>query len=555
VDFGGQWRSKMIAKVVWETLYTPLQPKKETMVHCPQCNGEKLHNRGTRLLTNGQLNKRMSCNECKIQFTVSEDGVPALPQKSVHIQKFVEYVNPEKYSNSILKAKILLDRRVVITSVKNGTEVDENFLAVLQNYISIMDCSLLAIPVRHKNIGEDYNPNFDEAIVPYLFEDNLNFEDHGIKILGSLKISSSIENPLAGLDPISKGASLIVGHPQLQLRTLPRIRETYPAIVTTTGSVSKKNYTPSKAGTKADFNHSLSAAVIEFDGGFVHIRHLNFDVKTKTFTDLSVSYSADSSDITDVEALITGDEHVIHKDDQVAQTTYSVTNPKSLVNVLRPKNIVRHDVFDSYSISHHHEKNVFMKFKKFTEGTCKVEDELTETINFINDTTPSYAVSWIVQSNHNEHLTRWLTECDPKLEPWNAKVYHQLMYRMLCLVEEGKMVDAFQLYSRDLLNKNIQFADRDADLYIKEILLSSHGDAGTNGSRGTRKQFSMIPTKSIIGHSHSPGIEKGCYQVGTSSKLKLEYNIGASSWHHTHCIIHKNGKRQLIFITNGKYCI
>jgi len=374
-----------------------------------------------------------------------------------------------------------------------------------------------------------------------------------VKILGSLKISSTIENPLAGLDPISKGSSLIVGHPQIQLRTLPRIRETYPAIVTTTGSVSTKDYTPSKAGTKADFNHSLSAVVIEFDDGFVHIRHLNYDVTTGTVCDLDKVYTARGSTKIAIEALVTGDEHVLHRDEEVMNATYR--NPNSLVHLLKPKNIVRHDVFDSYSISHHHEKNVFLKFKKFTEGTCRVEDELEDTIQFINETTPSYATTWIVQSNHNEHLTRWLTECDPKFEPWNAKVYHKLMYEMLVAVEEGQMKDAFQLYSREKLNSNIKFADRDSDLYIKEILLSSHGDAGTNGSRGSRKQFSMVPTKSIIGHSHSPGIEKGCYQVGTSSKLKMEYNIGASSWHHTHCIIHSNGKRQLIFITHGKFRI
>lgn len=510
------------------------------MVFCPLCDGSHINKKGTQALASGEIRYRYFCVDCQKQFSLSEDRGDVSP--AAVDENFVE---------TPTKGDIISDGRVVITSVKNGTDIDAGFLAVLKNYIKHNRCNLLAIPVRHKNIGDEFNPDFDPAIAPYLFADNIHFENHGLKILGSLKISSAIENPLSGLDPISKGASLIVGHPQIQLKTLSRIRETYPAIVTTTGSVSQRNYTPSKAGTKADFNHSLSAVVIEFDDGFVHIRHLNYDAVSRTVIDLDTSYTSSKVSKTHCEALVTGDEHVLHKDDTVMAATYS--NVDSLVNTLKPKNIVRHDVFDSYSISHHHEKNVFMKYKKFVDGTCRVEDELEETIDFINKSTPIYAKTWIVQSNHNEHLTRWLTECDPKLEPWNAKVFHKLMYEMLCEIDKEKMPDAFQLYSRDKLNHNVVFADRDSDLYIKEILLSSHGDRGTNGSRGSRKQFSMIPTKSIIGHSHSPGIEKGCYQVGTSSKLKLEYNIGASSWHHTHCLIHVNGKRQLIFITNGKY--
>ncbi len=515
------------------------------MVKCPHCDGSNLTRKGTsKIISTGETKNRFFCRTCQRQFAILSEEV----SEEKELPKTLE-----SFSESPIKQQILADRRVIITSVKNGTEIDHDFMNVLKTYASFNDCLILAIPVRHRNIGQLFNPDFDEAIKPYLFEDNLHFEQHGVKILGSLKISSTIENPLAGLDPISKGASLIVGHPQIQLRTLPRIRETYPAIVTTTGSVSTRDYTPSKAGTKADFNHSLSAVVVEFDDGFAHIRHLNYDADSKTIVDIDIEYGHKRANKVQAEALVTGDEHVMHRDEEVVYATY--TGPKSLVNVTKPKNIVRHDVFDSYSISHHHEKNVFLKFKKFTEGTCRVEDELEDTIKFINDTTPSYATSWIVQSNHNEHLTRWLTECDPKYEPWNAKVYHKLMYEMLVHVEQGIMKDAFQLYANGRLHGNIKFADRDSDLYIKEILLSSHGDAGTNGSRGSRKQFSMLPTKSIVGHSHSPGIEKGCYQVGTSSKLKMEYNIGASSWHHTHCLIHENGKRQLIFITNGKFRI
>ena len=73
-----------------------------------------------------------------------------------------------------------------------------------------------------------------------------------------------------------------------------------------------------------------------------------------------------------------------------------------------------------------------------------------------------------------------------------------------------------------------------------------HGDRGPNGARGSAKNLRRIGIKSVIGHSHSPQISEGCYQVGTSSRLKLEYNEGPSGWLNTHCVIHADGKRQFV---------
>jgi hypothetical protein len=36
--------------------------------------------------------------------------------------------------------------------------------------------------------------------------------------------------------------------------------------------------------------------------------------------------------------------------------------------------------------------------------------------------------------------------------------------------------------------------------------------------------------KRIRGHSHVPAIQKGVYQVGTATRLELDYNDGPKSW-------------------------
>ncbi len=90
-------------------------------------------------------------------------------------------------------------------------------------------------------------------------------------------------------------------------------------------------------------------------------------------------------------------------------------------------------------------------------------------------------------------------------------------------------------------------------MMVAGVELGMHGDRGPNGSRGSIKNLRRIGVKSIIGHSHTPGIEEGCYQVGTSTVLNLEYANGPSSWLNTHCLLYPNGKRTLVNIIDGKW--
>jgi hypothetical protein len=126
------------------------------------------------------------------------------------------------------------------------------------------------------------------------------------------------------------------------------------------------------------------------------------------------------------------------------------------------------------------------------------------------------------------------------------------MYDRLENMEEGKSTPAVISYIAKHLEETVCKPCPEG-FTIHGVLLSEHGDKGPNGARGSAQNLSKIGEKSILGHSHAPKIIAGTFQVGTSSKLKLEYNKGPSSWMHTHCILHKNGKRQMINIINGKW--
>jgi len=522
--------------------------KKEST--CPKCNG---HMRSIGVRKHGEVTKVVKeCDDCHYMMQIETTDDVSSSKKSYKRSSYDDRTAHKRTDIEI--DKLVSGKKFVITSAVSGWESDQNFVKTLLNYCRLNSAELIIIPIRYMINETSQIIGYDSDITPFLVYNNFDIRNK-VRVLGTFHMNAALENPLSGLDAISRGKHLIVGHPQVALKTLPvnSFSGEYPPILSTTGTISIPRYSDTKQGYKADFNHSFSTTLVEFDTeDNPHIRQLHFD--GEYIYDLDSRYDTISRDKISVEAVVTGDEHIAFIDPDVVDATYG---RGGMIEVLNPTYIIRHDVLDCYSISHHHKNNVFTQFAKHSEGTNSIEYELEETIGFINNTTPLGSINVIISSNHNDHLYRWLNECDPKKEPWNALVYHKLMYLML---ENTKMSssgtsnpDPLELYSRDKFKVPVMFLGRSDSFRIGEVELNSHGDIGSNGSRGSRKQYAYMPEKYVIGHSHSPGIDKGCYQVGTSSRLKLEYNKGPSSWHHCHCIVHKNGTRQLIFIQNGRW--
>ena len=526
---------------------------------CPNCNSQFVIKKGIDRAADGTTKQRMRCKECNHNYYIMDVFNAPLPvQTSLIETDNVEGQNSDYTRSPDWLATRLNSDKYVISSVQSNTQINRKFLGALLQYCEQNEATLLLIPTRYHNPSRDGDTKehyYHESVKEYLMENNVKVHPM-LKVLGKLKIMPTAENPLAGLAPISKGDSVIVGHNQVQQTTLPVQADDHPVIMTTTGTISKQNYSVTKQGYKAEFNHSLAAVVVEIgrEAEF-HIRHLNFD--GTGFYDFNWYYDEAGCQFIDspIDAIVTGDEHAIFIDEGVAEATYG---DFGIVRRLKPKYIVRHDVLDCYAVSHHHRSDGFTKFKKHITGQNSMKEELDTTVNHIIDTTPDFATNLLVPSNHTDHLTRWLNECDVKHEPWNAIMYHYLSFKMLNSIESNPSGshDPFKMFSEEIFAKNdcdTIFLSRSDTFKIHDIEIAAHGDKGVNGARGTRTQFARLPAKSIVGHSHSPGIEKGCYQVGTSSTMKLEYNVGPSSWMNTHCLIYKNGKRQLINIINGEW--
>lgn len=452
-------------------------------------------------------------------------------------------------------------KRFLVTAAQNATPAHEGFLKSLETACNHLNAELLVIPIRYKNptsrwmASQANAEEWDLPLRPYLFNTRRKLNPH-IVVLGDVKTQPTASSPLTGFDALTHGESAILGHTKLQLRTVATPQNKLPKILTTTGAVTVPNYTDSKAGALGNFHHTLGAALVEVSGKTFHLRQINADKKTGEFYDLDLRFGPmGATSGWNARGLVMGDTHVDFIDARVERATFE---KDGIADVMFPDVLVWHDLLDGYAVNPHHNGNVFIEIAKRQTGRDEVLKEVRRALDFIQKWTRDDQLSVIVPSNHNDFLTRWVLNTDWRSAPVNARFY---LETALAMVESTRMTEGgteyaspFAHWGRERLPLGqFRFLNRDESFVVEGVEVGLHGDRGPNGARGSARNLRRVGVRSIIGHSHSPAIEEGCYQVGTSTRLKLEYNSGPSGWLNTHCLIYPNGKRSLINIIGGQW--
>lgn len=451
-------------------------------------------------------------------------------------------------------------KRFIVTAAQNGTPVHEKWWAVIQSMARAMRAEILVIPIRYKNPTSQWTGSQQNAehwapeVRPYLWNVRKALGPN-ITVLGDIKIQPTASSPLTGADALSHASSGIIGHTKLELRSIPAPQSRMSKLLSTSGACTVPNYTDSRSGKVGEFHHSLCAALVELDGAKFYLRQLHYDAKTNSCTDLDIRYTAPSaSRAPRALALIMGDTHVDYICPLVKEATFG---RDGMIASLRPQYLVWHDILDAYSINGHHEGNPFNRVAKHFSGADNARAEVQRAIDFLAKHTPEDTQSVVVGSNHNDMLRRWIIKGDWKEDPANAEFYLETalaMVRGTKLTGKGtEYPDAFCHWLKLAKLPRVRVLESDEPFMLGGVALNMHGDEGPNGARGSIKNHRRLGVKTIIGHSHSPGIDEGCTQVGTSTRLRLEYNTGPSSWLNCHAILQADGKRQLIIIVDGQY--
>jgi hypothetical protein len=444
----------------------------------------------------------------------------------------------------------------VFTAAQNAAPVHTGFLGALETYVRERKGSLHVVPFRYRNATSFVSKNqknddwWAPELAKYLYAGR-EFINDNLSIIADLKTQPTRQNPLSGLDALSTDASGIFPHPKIELKTVPTPGHKLPKILVTTGAVTQHDLTDSAAGKIAEFHHSLAALVVETDGKLFWLRHVYGDRETGEFTDLETIYSANGTRPAPPPlAVILGDQHVQFHDPAVDKAT------QDIVRMLKPEFRVYHDLLDSYAANPHHNDNPFITLAKHMSGFNSVHGEVVKTCDFVNERSIPETEDVVVSSNHDDFFRRWIIKTDWRSDPTNAELYLQTALEMVRGTRMGpggtEYPSPFDLWAKKLMPK-VRMLRGDESFQLAGVELGMHGDRGPNGARGSIKNLRRIGHKIVIGHSHSPGISEGAFQVGTSSRLKLEYNSGPSGWAHAHCILYASGKRALIFVIDGRW--
>jgi hypothetical protein len=450
--------------------------------------------------------------------------------------------------------------RYLITSAQNATPVHAEFFAALQVAAKHLRAELVVIPFRYKNPTSQWtqaqaaHEHWAPELAPYLHNTRKKLNAN-LVLAADVKTQPTASSPLSGFEALTGAESCIIGHPKMQLRTVPAPIGRLPKILSTTGAVTQRNYTDTKAGKLGEFHHFLGAIIVEIDGPWFALRQINADRRTGEFTDLDLHFTSRGvRQAPPAAGLVMGDMHARFTSPEVERATFS---PGGIVDTLKPLKLVWHDLLDGYAVNPHHLGNPFIAHAKAQAGFGDPEAEVKHAVKFVADRTPAGSESVIVASNHDDFLARWINAAD-----WRqvgAKVFY--LRTALAMLERTQMTaqgteyeDPFRYWVGVLRGKaKIRALQRNEPLKIKDIECGHHGHRGPNGSKATMKNMARVGEKITDAHGHSPGIEEGHYRVGTSTPLQMEYTGGPSSWANCHCVTYDTGKRALIFMSGGRW--
>lgn len=454
----------------------------------------------------------------------------------------------ENSKDFITAKKRKLDKKrktFLISWAQNETPVHENFFKNIVAYSNHLKAGLHIIAGRYKNptsvFTDQDKDTWVKEVLPYLDANRHNLHDH-LQVLSDIKVSPTASTPLSGLNGVTGLESCIIGHPRMHLKALPVLKGYPNKLLLSTGACTVSNYTDSKSGKKAEFHHNLGAVIVELDGEHFHIRQITAD-DNGDFYDLfkRVKKGKVKNNKKGCEIAVLGDLHIHQMNEEAVKDSFDI------LDVMKPKHTVIHDVFDGKSISHHTKNYPFQLLELEENGSDDVEKEIKEMLDWVRGKKKYNLV--IPAANHNDWLDQWLDKTDWRKEG-NKKAY--LKYANI--KAEGKAKKGLVAYLLDEeFGEDVVTLDYNGSYRVLDWELGLHYDKGANGSRGSMVQFKNLNTKSIGGHGHSAFRVDGSLAVGTLTKMDMGYNKGLSSWTCSNVLVYPDGKAQHIHRVNNKF--
>jgi hypothetical protein len=505
------------------------------------------------------LSELMGVSERSLRRIITDSGTDWLGVKKILDSSDKEerpissgvHVSPDR-------ARDKLDgKRFVFTCAQNNTIVHESFFKSLLKFCDDKDAQLVVGRFSYNKNGfmktkDSEDLWYDPKIKPFVIDHNMDIGDKFVWA-GELDINPTAATPLNGLHSYTGQLGCIVPHVKVQMQSAPRLKDTEPKFLHTTGALTIRNYVERRTGQIASRHHVVGALFVEMDdSGNTFTRQLISD-GSGSFQDLDTVYSASGTEKCSVLAINWGDLHSEKPDEVVSDASWG-RNGTSMLDVLKPQYQFCHDISDFMSRNHHNRENPYFLAKMLANKTTSVRDGLKRASETVKDMSRDYSEVVVVHSNHDAAFNKWLLEADIRTDPSNAKLWHEYNYLTYDAIESGKEFDPFtDFMSKETEGLNVRYLKPDESMSLADIEFGMHGHMGVNGSRGGPMQFRRLNTKTNTGHTHTPSITDGVYVSGLAASMEQGYNAGPTTWAQSHIVTYTNGKRALYTVSNGKW--
>lgn len=494
-----------------------------------------------KICSNPSLQKENKISILSKHLNMDNDGV----------LKLIDFVGASLTPSQFSKAKfhkLKKAKRYLISSAQNASEANLDLLKNMDAYAKYIGAEIGIIATRYRNptsvwnLTDTKNDVWDNAVLKYLTAKRQDLHPD-LCLLADLKIQATSPNPTNGIELFGGHKSLIVGAPRIEFQSVPVFDSQKQKFLYSTGSVTKPNFTDTVAGGKAAEHHSFGFVVVEIeDKDTVHVRNISAS-SDGSFNDLIFRVENGKVTKEDVELMVWGDLHSAQKDERVTKAFRGACKDLGVsISVL-------HDVWDSESVNVHNLNNPVIQHELMVRGKDDLEKELDQMYGELDWFEENMKKTFVVASNHDDMLDRTLAQGDWRSNLKNARLFVSFLKLTLDL----EAPDGIIPYLISQKYKNIEAWGLNTSYIHRGVELALHGHKGANGGKGNKNGFSKLCSKTIVGHSHSPSIKWGCYQVGIACSLDHGYNKGVSGWTYAGCILNKRGKRQMIVFNRRKF--
>lgn len=491
----------------------------------------------------------------------------------------MEY-EPSAYEGSLRESDLIKKHSELLKNIKGKTEFIITTAVSGQKVHAETIETLHAWQEAHKERmviilpSLDTAHNLDNEIEWFFDEDVLKFP----MAFGEVKLNSNFHisdfpvtakqiNPITGIGPVIQGkGSMVFASPKQSLEfESVSSGEKYPHAGMSTGAITLPNYKSTRGNSQrsawiAEKHHKMGAIIVEIENNKAyHFRQITFD-SNGGFHDLGLYYLKNKISLSESKSLkkeerpimVRGDYHAGHHDDQ------AVKGSEDIANLTGIKTVYDHDFIDGSFCNPHESDNLIASVIKQGTYAKSAKEEFHVVGKEITRALKTFDTQYLIDSNHNDFINRWLQKGSFLKEPHNYEVgvtlANELINNRDPLVHGLRMYGNIPNFDKLIKEKRLVFLSRKEDKKYKDLHVGTHGHLGRNGKRNPNKAgLEKGYGKGIFGHSHTSGILRDIVQVGCLEKLRVGYNVGPSGWIHNVALAYPDSSVQLVNIIYGKY--